>query len=262
MIGAIIGDIVGSKYEFDNYKSKEFELLCDDNFFTDDTVMTLAIGQAINISQSIEQLSNNAIKCMQSLGKRFANCGYGIKFEQWISSDNPKPYNSYGNGSAMRVSAVGFVAKNIQQAKLLSYAVTSVTHDHPEGIKGAEAVCVAMMLARQGKTISQIKQYMDNNYYKVNFALDDIRPTYAFDESCQNTLPQALCCFYNSTSFEDAIRNAVSIGGDTDTMCAITGSIAEAYYGVPKQLAYKALTYLDKQLLQIFVQCKQYNKVI
>jgi ADP-ribosylglycohydrolase len=254
MLGAIIGDIVGSRFEWNNNKTKHFELLNDKCFFTDDTVMTLAIAKAILHSKSdYSDLSSLSIKYMQEVGRNYPSCGYGGSFGLWVFSNNPKPYNSFGNGAAMRVSPVGFVAKSLDQAISLSKKVTEVTHNHPEGIKGAEATAVAIYLARNGYNINDIKNYIDKHYYKMNFTLDEIRDTYKFNETCQDTVPQAIMAFLESTSFEDAIRNAISIGGDSDTLAAITGGIAEACYGIPKEIRNKALTYLDKRLLNILL---------
>ncbi len=254
MLGAIIGDIVGSRFEWNNNKTKYFELLNDKCFFTDDTVMTLAIAKAILHSKSdYSDLSSLSIKYMQEVGRNYPSCGYGGSFGLWVFSNNPKPYNSFGNGAAMRVSPVGFVAKSLDQAISLSKKVTEVTHNHPEGIKGAEATAVAIYLARNGYNINDIKNYIDKHYYKMNFTLDEIRDTYKFNETCQDTVPQAIMAFLESTSFEDAIRNAISIGGDSDTLAAITGGIAEACYGIPKEIRNKALTYLDKRLLNILL---------
>lgn len=254
MLGAIIGDIVGSRFEWNNNKTKHFELFNDKCFFTDDTVMTLAIAKAILHSESdYSDLSSLSIKYMQEVGRNYPSCGYGGSFGLWVFSNNPKPYNSFGNGAAMRVSPVGFVAKSLDQAISLSKKVTEVTHNHPEGIKGAEATAVAIYLARNGYNINDIKNYIDKHYYKMNFTLDEIRDTYKFNETCQDTVPQAIMAFLESTSFEDAIRNAISIGGDSDTLAAITGGIAEACYGIPKEIRNKALTYLDKRLLNILL---------
>lgn len=254
MLGAIIGDIVGSRFEWNNNKTKHFELLNDKCFFTDDTVMTLAIAKAILHSKSdYSDLSSLSIKYMQEVGRNYPSCGYGGSFGLWVFSNNPKPYNSFGNGAAMRVSPVGFVAKSLDQAISLSKKVTEVTHNHPEGIKGAEATAVAIYLARNGYNINDIKNYIDKHYYKMNFTLDEIRDTYKFNETCQDTVPQAIMAFLESTSFEDAIRNAISIGGDSDTLAAITGGIAEACYGIPKEIRNKALTYLDKRLVNILL---------
>lgn len=254
MIGAIIGDIVGSRFEWNNIKTKEFELFTDKCFPTDDSIMTLALAQAIMVSRSDHSdLADNAVKCMQSIGRRYPDCGYGSSFQGWMFSNNPRPYGSFGNGAAMRVSAAGFAANSLGEAKLLSRLVTEVTHNHPEGIKGAEATVAAIYLARTGKDIPVIKDYIDKNYYPMNFTLDGIRATYSFNETCQETVPQALMAFFESTGFEDAIRNAISIGGDSDTLAAICGGVAEAYHGVPHAVRASALRFLDKELLDILV---------
>ncbi len=254
MIGAIIGDIVGSRFEFNNHRSKEFELFTEECFVTDDSIMTIAVAKALMESKvDYSDLGEKAIKCIQELGRPYPDCGYGGSFYYWIYSNNPKPYNSYGNGAAMRISSVGWVAKDIEQAKRLSKAVTEVSHNHPEGIKGAESVAVAVLLARQGKSIDEIKRYINEHYYKIDFTLNEIRETYQFNETCQDTVPQALQAFFESTSFEDAIRNAISIGGDSDTLAAITGGVAEAYWGIPNSLINKAKKYLDLRLLEILV---------
>lgn len=253
MIGAIIGDIVGSKYEFHNHRSKEFELFAKDCFFTDDTVMTLAVAKAVKeFDGDYDRLSKLAVKYMQEIGRPYPYCGYGGNFYHWMYTDDPKPYHSYGNGAAMRVSACGFAANTLEEAKKLSEAVTKVSHDNPEGLKGAEATAVCIFLARKGATIKEIESYVNEHYYKLDFTLDEIRPTYRFNETCQNTVPQAIRAFIESTDFEDAIRNAISVGGDSDTLAAITGGIAEAYYGVPEEPEQKALSYLDERLLRIY----------
>lgn len=252
MIGAIIGDIVGSRFEWNNIKSKDFDLFTAGCFFTDDSVMTIAVADAlIRAKGNLEILSEYAVESMQLIGRPFPDCGYGGSFYHWMYIDNPKPYGSYGNGAAMRVSACGFVAKSLEEAKALSKAVTEVTHNHPEGIKGAEATTVAIYLARSGYSIDEIQQHISTKYYPMDFTLDEIRDTYEFNETCQDTVPQALKAFFESLDFEDAIRNAISIGGDSDTLAAITGGIAEAYYGVPQDIKNKALNYLDEDLLQI-----------
>jgi type I restriction enzyme M protein len=254
MLGAIIGDIVGSRFEWDNHKDKDFEFFTDECFPTDDSIMSLAIAQAILISKpDYSNLSRNTVECMQSVGRNYPDCGYGGSFYGWIFSDNPKPYNSYGNGAAMRVSAVGFVAKSLEEAKELSKLVTEVSHNHPEGLKGAEATAVAIYMAKTGSSMLEIKDYIDKNYYSMNFTLDEIRNSYRFNETCQGTVPQALEAFFESTGFEDAIRNAISIGGDSDTLAAICGGVAEAYYGIPTDIRKHALTFLDQKLLQILI---------
>ena len=214
MLGAIIGDIVGSRFEWNNNRNKDFDFLTYKCFFTDDSVMSLAIAKAIlNCNGDYSDLSNQATKTMQSIGRPYQNCGYGGLFYNWIYSDDPKPYGSYGNGAAMRVSACGIVARSLEEAVELSRKVTEITHNHPEGIKGAEATTVAIYLARTGHSLLDIQDYINRNYYRINFKLDDIRDTYEFNETCQETVPQALEAFFESTCFEDAIRNAISIGG-------------------------------------------------
>ena len=254
MIGAIIGDIVGSRFEWNNNRSKNFDLLPHQCFFTDDTVMSLAVCNALLESKSIDELSRKTTQSMQSIGRNYPKSGYGGLFYQWVFSSEPQPYNSYGNGAAMRVSGCGHVANSIEEAKELSNAVTKITHNHPEGLKGAEAVAVAVFLAKTGCSLVEIQDYIRKHYYKIDFTLDSIRDTYQFNETCQETVPQALEAFFESTSFEDAIRNAISIGGDSDTIAAITGSVAEAYYGVPTQIRKLALTFLDETLLRILVE--------
>lgn len=246
MIGAIIGDIVGSRFEFDNYRKKDFELFTDDCFPTDDSIMTVAVGKAIlECEGDYTHLSERAIECMQELGRPYPDCGFGGSFYDWIYAEHPQPYNSFGNGAAMRVSGAGYAARTLDEAKELAYKVTAVSHNHPEGIKGAEAVAVAIYLARHGKTKDEIRAYIGGNYYKIDFTLDEIRPTYEFNETCQNTVPQAFAAFFEADGFEDTIRNAISVGGDSDTLAAIAGSIAEAFYGVPLHLHERAESYLN-----------------
>lgn len=255
MLGAIIGDIVGSRFEWHNYKSKDFEFLNYQCFFTDDSVMSLALCKALLQSgNGFADLSEQAITCMREFGKNYPHAGYGGGFSSWLLSVNPQPYNSFGNGAAMRVSGCGYVANSIEEAKRLSKAVTEVTHNHPEGLKGAEAVAVAVFLARSGWNLLEIRDYIVKNYYRIGFTLDSIREEYDFDVTCQGSVPQALEAFFESTDFEDAIRNAISIGGDSDTIAAITGAVAEAYYGIPTEIRKHALTFLDERLLAILVE--------
>ena len=255
MIGAIIGDIAGSRFEWHNIKTKEFDLLTHKCSFTDDTVMSLAICEALMRSKmSYEDLSEQAVICMQEVGRPYPRCGYGGHFRRWMYDDHPKPYNSFGNGAAMRVSGCGYAADSIESAKKLARRVTIVTHNHPEGLKGAEATAVAVYMARTGSNMMEIRDYINDKYYPMNFTLADIRSEYTFDVTCQGSVPQAFQAFFESTSFEDAIRNAISIGGDSDTIAAITGGIAEAYYGVPTSIRKHALTFLDERLLRILVE--------
>jgi type I restriction enzyme M protein len=265
MLGAIIGDIVGSRFEFNNHKSKDFELFAEGCFATDDSIMTLAVAKAIMEASKVYPrsgdwhddefhalLSGLTVKYMQKIGRKHPNCGFGVKFNKWVFSDDPKPYNSFGNGAAMRVSPVGFAAADEWEAALLAEAVTEVTHNHEEGIKGAKATTDAIFMARQGALKDEIRERIVQGYYPLNFRIDDIRPTYRFNETCQETVPQAIECFLESTSFEDAIRTAISLGGDSDTIGAITGAIAEAYYGVPYDIKERALGYLDDELRSIY----------
>ena len=255
MLGAIIGDVVGSRFEWDNIKTKEFDLFTDDCLATDDSVMTLAIAKALMESDSnFDNLGEKAIVYMQKLGRKYPYSGYGGNFARWLVSSNPKPYNSWGNGSAMRVSGVAYAGNSLEEVVELSRKVTEVTHSHPEGIKGAEATSVAIYMARTGKCIQEIKDYIHEHYYKIDFKLDDIRDDYTFDVSCQGTVPQALAAFFESVDFEDAIRNVISIGGDSDTLAAITGSIAEAYYGIPIKIREVAIKYLDNYLREILYE--------
>lgn len=253
MIGAIVGDIAGSRFEWDNIKTKDFELFDDRRCEpTDDSVMSLAIAKALmNCAPDFTSLKQEAVSCMQEFGKKYPHAGYGGSFKQWIHSRSPQPYNSWGNGSAMRVSACGYAANSIEQAIALSRTVTEVTHNHPEGMKGAESVAVAIFMALHGSSMLDIQDHINKDYYAIDFKLDDIRATYTFDVSCQGSVPQAFAAFFESKNFEDAIRNAISIGGDSDTIAAITGSLAEAYYGVPSDIRKHALTFLDEYQLKI-----------
>lgn len=267
MLGAIIGDIVGSRFEFNNHRSKEFELFTTDCAVTDDTVMTLAVAKAIIETElqthlftdqntvdrdCLGVLSALTMQYMQELGRRYPNVSYGGKFSDWLFSNEPQPYHSFGNGAAMRVSPAGFIARNLTEVASLSAAVTSVTHNHPEGLKGAEATAVAIFLAREGATKDEIRKTIEEKYYPLDFSIDEIRPGFRFDETCQGTVPQAIQAFLESDSFEDSIRIAISLGGDSDTIAAITGAIAQAYYGIPDDIHNKALSFLNDDLRAIF----------
>ena len=254
MTGAIIGDIVGSRFEFDNHKSKDFTFLTPECFFTDDTVMTLAVANALNEYQTVtdlEDFKNTLIKSMHTIGVKYPYCGYGGRFYGWIMNKRTEPYNSFGNGSAMRVSAVSWYAKSLDEAEVLAKATAEVTHNHPEGVKGAVSVAGAIYLARTGHSMAEIKEYV-SKFYKIDFTLDEIRPTYGFYETCQDSVPQAFEAYFESSDFEDAIRNAISIGGDSDTIAAISGSVAEAYYGISDELKETAVSYLDERLQKIY----------
>ena len=252
MLGAIIGDIVGSRFERHNHKSKDFELFTDQCRFTDDTAMTVAIAKALlECKGNYTDLGNRAIRCMQEIGQKYPDARYGRIFYQWLHKKAPDPYWSYGNGSAMRVSPVAYVAKSAKECIELAEAVTRVSHDHPEGIKGAEAAALATWGALNGATKSMIQKRIEDQYYILDFAIDEIRPKYRFDASCQGSVPQAIEAFLESENFEDTIRIAVSLGGDSDTIAAIAGGIAGAYYGVPNDLRLKAIEYLPAEFIDI-----------
>lgn len=260
MIGAIIGDIAGSRFEWDNHRSKDFELFTPKCFVTDDSIMSLAVAEALMRARpDFSDLSAQAVRCMQEVGRPYPDCGYGGRFLGWMYADDPQPYHSFGNGAAMRVSACGLAAKSVEEAKALSRAVTIITHDHPEGLKGAEATAVAVYMGKSGAPMADIRACMEG-YYALDFTLDSIRATYRFNETCQQTVPQALEAFFESTGFEDAIRNAISIGGDSDTVAAITGGVAGAYYGVPEALSRAARGYLDARLLDILERFEAWER--
>ena len=254
MIGAILGDMVGSRFEFHNYLSKDFAFLTGKSEFTDDTVMTCAVAQALMDSrEDFSDLSEKTVAAMQRIGRQFPDCGYGARFIRWMFKDDPEPYNSCGNGSAMRISPVGFAARDVEEAKVLSAAVTRVSHDHPEGMKGAEATAVAIVMARQGKSKEEIRRAMEE-YYDLSLTVDDHRNLWQGHgrETCQVSMPQALVCFLEGESYENVIRNCISIGGDSDTIAAIAGGIAEAFYGVPEAYAAQAKAKLDPRLLTVY----------
>jgi len=255
MLGAIIGDIVGSVYEFNNIKTTEFELFSKDSHFTDDTVMTIAVAVGLWRGYgNINDTQKSIIDTMRYYGRRFSYAGYGEKFAKWITSSNPVPYNSYGNGSAMRVSSVAWIYDSLEEVEKYAEATATVTHNHPEGIKGAKAVATAIFLARTGKTLDDIRTYISSQYgYDLSRTLHEIRPEYKFYESCQKSVPESIIAFLESKSFEDAIRKAVSLGGDSDTIAAIAGSIAEAYYGnIPSWIVKESINRLEEPLYDIF----------
>jgi type I restriction enzyme M protein len=250
MIGAVIGDIAGSRYEFHNIKKKDFILMDDYSKFTDDSVLTIAVGRAVlEYKQNGGDLSAMAKKYMLEIGRQYPNCGYGMSFFQWMFK-NPEPYGSFGNGSAMRVSPCGFAAESLEDAVDMAEKTAIVSHNHPEGIKGAKAIAAAIFLARDGKTIDEIKEYTINNFYPIDFTVESLRSTYQFSAFCADSVPQAMECFFEAKDYEDTIRNAISIGGDSDTIACMAGGIAEAYYGVPEKMAEKGYSYLDSALLE------------
>ena len=254
MYGAILGDIIGSPFEFDRGdKTKEFDLFTKGCDFTDDSVMTIAVGEAllaVGPQATVKEIEEAVVTNMQDLGKRYPYAGYGGRFRYWLRERNPKPYGSYGNGSAMRVSAAGGLYDSLERTREVARATANVTHNHPEGIKGAEATASAIYMARNGSSKEEIKEYIEKEFhYNLDRTLDEIRPGYHMDETCQRTVPEAIIAFLESKDFKDAVRNAVSLGGDTDTLGAITGSIAEAFYGIPAVLIAECKSRIDKGMM-------------
>ena len=253
MYGAILGDIIGSPYEFDRgNKSKDFPLFSVESEFTDDTVMTLAVAEAFMDAQGatdIEWIRRRLIRGMHKYGKLYPDAGYGGRFGMWLFLDGKEPYNSYGNGSAMRVSSVAWLYDDLETVRRMARLSAEVSHNHPEGIKGAEATASAIFLARTGSSKAAIKAYIEEQFgYDLSRTCDEIRPTYSHVETCQETVPEAITAFLEGESFEDVIRTAVSLGGDCDTLTCIAGSIAEGFYGVPEELKAKCRNYLDENL--------------
>ena len=246
MLGAIIGDTVGSVFEFNNVRRKDINLFSLRSSFTDDSVMTLAVMEVLQKEKVND--TNAIISIFKKWGRTFPNSGYGLKFNSWLFSDRSLPYNSFGNGSAMRVSPVGFYAKTEEEVKEFSKAVTQVTHNHPEGIKGAEVTAMCIFYAKNGKSKEFIKEYVEK-HYDIDFDYEDLKKNYWFNEICQDTVPQAIYCFLISKDFEDCLRTSVSIGGDTDTLCAISCAIAEAYYKhIDKEIIIETLKRLPLEL--------------
>lgn len=265
MYGAILGDIIGSPYEFDQGdKTKEFPLFSDASYFTDDTVMTIAVADAFLFAHQEADaawLRKRLVHALQKYGKAFPNAGYGTRFGIWLETEDPQPYGSYGNGSAMRVSPVAWLYEDLDTVRSMARLSAEVTHNHPEGIKGAEATAAAIFLGRTGHSKAQIKAYIEDNFhYDLSRTCDEIRPGYYHVESCQETVPEAITAFLEGESFEDVIRTAVSLGGDCDTLTAIAGSIAEGFYGVPEELKRECRSRLPKRLLEILLRFDECRK--
>ena len=253
MIGAIIGDIVGSRFEFTNNKTKNFELFDIGCRPTDDSLMTIAVAASLMESANDPSLLTElATYYMQEIGTIYPDAGFGKKFREWLRSENPTPYGSYANGAAMRISPVGFINDDLDIALKTSDIITNLTHNHEDSIKAARAVTSIIVMSRSGASKEQIREHIINNYYPhLPSSIDEIRPTYKFDVSCKGSVPQAITAFLEGIDFEDTIRNAISLGGDSDTIAAIAGGMAEAFFGVPRELAIEATNYLDKDLLDI-----------
>lgn len=253
MLGAIIGDICGSVYEFNNEKRMDkVELFARGCFPTDDSVMTAAVARALMDSQgdSDSVIRQTLVDAMHYYGHLFPRAGYGGRFFHWLSKNGTRPYNSFGNGSGMRVSPAGWLYGTLEETLHAAKLTAEVTHDHPEGIKGAQAIAAAVFLARTVRSKTVIRQFVEENFYALDFTLDEIRPYYAFDETCQGSCPQAIEAFLEGDSFEDVIRKAISLGGDSDTIAAMAGAIAEAYFGIPEEMRQKALAVLQDTKLR------------
>jgi len=250
MLGALVGDIIGSVYEFSNTKSTDFELFYGGSNFTDDSVMTLAVAKWLveDEAHTIHYL----IYCMQELGDRHPYAGYGGRFAGWLGEENPQPYNSWGNGAGMRVSPVGLYAKTLDEALALAALTASVSHNHPEGVKGAQAVAASVFLCKQGKSKQEIKDYVEKTFgYNLHRTIAEIRPNYEFDVSCQGSVPEAIIAFLAGNSFEEVIRLAISLGGDSDTIGAMAGAIAACMYPIPDEIAERCDNILTDDLREI-----------
>ena len=246
MYGAIIGDIAGSVYEFDpSMKTKVFPFFSKASEITDDTVMTVAIADAIMNNKEYGER-------MHYWGRKYPYESYVNRFIRWLMTDTPRPYNSFGNGSAMRVAPVGFYFSTIEKVRHEAKMSALPTHNHPEGIKGAEAVASAIFLARNGHSKQELKRYIETEFfYNLDRTVDNVRKTYRFDETCQGSVPESIIAFLEGEDYEDTIRNAVSLGGDADTQAAIAGSIAEAYFGIPEELIEKAKEYIPEDMQKV-----------
>ena len=270
MYGAILGDIIGSPYEFDmGDKTKEFPLFSRRSEFTDDSVMTLAVAEAFldAVDGGVRRPSDipdvdmkkKLIRSMKKYGARYPGAGYGVRFSMWLDANDPQPYNSFGNGSAMRVSSVAWLFNTLEDVRHAARLSAVVTHNHPEGMKGAEATASAIFLARTGHSKEEIRRYMEDTFgYALNRTCDEIRPGYHHVESCMETVPEAITAFLEGESFEDVIRTAVSLGGDCDTLMAIAGSMAEGFYGVPEELKTECRQRLSADLLNVLLRFDAY----
>lgn len=248
ILGAITGDVIGSYYERSHTKKTDFQLFSDNSRFTDDTVLTVATMECL-LSGKRDYTS-----FYQKYARKYPNCGFGYFFRsQWIFSPNPQPYNSFGNGSGMRVSPIGWIFRTLDETLAEAEQSAAVTHNHPEGIKGAQAIASALFLARTGKSKEEIKHYIETTFkYDLNRTCDEIRPKYRFDVSCQGSVPESIIVFLDSWDFESAIRLAVSLGGDSDTIAAMSGSIAEAFYGsVPQWITDEVIKRLPEEFLEV-----------
>ena len=255
MYGALLGDMIGAPYEFDRgKKTKDFPLFSDDSAFTDDSVMTIAVAEALmdTLGGSDDEIQDAVARRMREWGAKYPDAGYGGRFRRWLWDKSMGPYGSYGNGSAMRVAAAGWLGETLEEARRLARLTALPTHNHPEGIKGAESTAAAIWMARNGKTKEEIRDYIVREFkYDLSRTCDEIRPKYHHDETCQKTVPEAITAFLEGTNFEDVIRTAVSLGGDCDTLTCIAGSIAEAFYGVPTLYEAECRERLEPDMLAV-----------
>lgn len=256
MYGAIIGDIIGSRFEFDRgRKTKKFELFTGECDFTDDTIMTAAVAEALmdaGPDADEKTIKGAVIRSMKKWGQKYPNAGYGARFISWVLTDDPKPYGSYGNGSGMRVSSAGWLYDSIERTREVARWTAEVSHNHPEGVKGAESVAAAIYMARNGSSKDEIKAYIENEFgYDLSRTLEEIRPTYHHVEDCMHTMPEAFTCFLESESYEDCIRNVMFIGGDTDTLGAIAGAVAEAFWGLPIGIIIQAKDFIPDDVEKV-----------
>ena len=264
MYGAILGDMIGSPSEFDTgNKSKDFEMFEGDAGFTDDTVMTIAVAEALTatLGEDDDFIKDSIVYSMKRWGKKYPDAGYGLRFIDWLASTDPKPYDSYGNGSAMRVSSAGWLYDTLEETLHAAKLTSEVTHNHPEGIKGAQATAAAIFMARTGSSKEDIKNYIVSEFgYDLSRTCDEIRPAYKHVESCQETVPEAITAFLEGESFEDVIRTAVSLGGDCDTLTCIAGSIAEAFYGVPEDLLDECILRVPAEMYEVIQSFDELRK--
>ena len=262
-----MGDMIGAPFEFDlGDKTKDFEMFTEATEFTDDTVMTIAVAEALMATADLTDLAAvraAVVKSMQKWGRRYHDAGFGGTFYHWLDLRNPQPYGSFGNGSAMRVSSVAWLVDDADQVRELAKATADVTHNHPEGVKGAQATAVAIFMARKGKTKEEIRKAVEEEYgYDFSRSLAEIRPHYHFEVTCQKSVPEAFQCFFEGDSYESVVRNAVSLGGDADTQAAIAGAIAEAYYGIPEEIVKEARNRLPEDMRAVAEAFRELQTVL
>ena len=252
MLGAIAGDIIGSSYKFTRRKDYDFELFTEESRFTDDTVMTLAVAQWLYRCEAERNNEEQLVRCMKELGRAYPGAGYGSMFNAWLWREESHSYGSYGNGAAMRVSPIGLYALTLRDALEGAKMSAEVSHSHPDGIKGAQAVAAAVWMANNGYPKNVIREYIERKFgYDMSRTIDEIRPTYKWDSSCQGSVPEAIIAFLDGRDFEDVVRLAVSLGGDADTQAAIAGGIAACVYPIPEHIAVECERRLPTELLEI-----------